>query len=260
MSPEDPGPRPDDGVPDAWTVSLDDVGPPAARDLDVMSGARPTARRRRTALAVLAAVVVLFGLAWLPGPGRSEDRTRPDVVGLRLAAPVSLTLPPGAVTLADRSYVGLRLYDGPGGVLVTVPSQVVEPSGIRADLPDNPVLWLLNHPGLFVTRVRAVRVAGRTATQVDYQLSREGLGDRRFYAVPLFCGWRRDLEPAGLGGLAACTQVSLGARVRATFVPVEGRTVLIEAVWPDSASPNGRMPRDLGVRYRALLAGMTAKA
>jgi hypothetical protein len=101
--------------------------------------------------------------------GRDAAHVRRSVVGHGLAAPVSLRLPPGAVTLADRGYVGLRLYDGPGGVLVTVPTQVVRPSGVRADLPDDPARWLTQDPRVFVSRVRAVTVAGRRATQVDYR-------------------------------------------------------------------------------------------
>jgi hypothetical protein len=179
---------------------------------------------------------------------------------------VSLRLPPGAVTLADRGYVGLRLYDGPGGVLVTVPTQVVRPSGVRADLPDDPARWLTQDPRVFVSRVRAVTVAGRRATQVDYRLSRDGAGSSRFAAVALFCGRRRDALPAGPGGpggapgSAPCTRVTPSARVRATFVPVGGRVVLIEAVWPDDAAPGGRMPSELRLGYRALLAGVTARA
>jgi hypothetical protein len=36
----------------------------------------------------------------------------------------------------------------------------------------------------------------------------------------------------------------------ATFVPVGGRVVLIEAVWPDDAAPGGRMPSELRLGYR----------
>jgi hypothetical protein len=142
--------------------------------------------------------------------------------------------------------------------MVTVPTQVVEPSGVRADLPADPARWLIEHPKLFVSRVRQVNVAGQLATQVDYRLSREAAGEREFYSVPLFCGWKREVDPSGLAGLTACTRISAGARVRTTFVPVGGRVVVIEAVWPAENSPNGRMPRELGSSYRALLNGVTA--
>ena len=262
MSPEDQGRRPDDGVGDAWTVSLDDVGPVAAsggRPADVISPATPQPRRPG-AFVALGTLALLFALAWVPGLGEDEppDPTTPAVAGQGLAVPVSLRVPLGAVTTADRSYVGLRLYDGPGGALVTVPTQVVQPSGVRTELPEDPAAWLIRHPKLFVSRVRPVSVAGRAATQVDYRLSGEEAGDRQSVSVPLFCGWKRELEPGGILGLSACTRISAGARVRATFVPVDGRTVLVEAVWPADSSPYGRMPGDLRSRYRALLAGMSA--
>ena len=256
MSPEDPQQPQDDGVADAWTVSLDAPSPPSGEAGGVILQTRTRARRRRVGVAVLAAVAVLFGLVWLPWPQGPEPAPPVAVVGRGLAVPVSLRLPPGTVTLADQAYVGLRLYDGPGGVLVTVPTQVVRPSGVRAELPDDPAGWLMEDPRVFVSRVRPVTVAGRAATQVDYRLSREGWGGGRFVTVPLFCG-RRHAAPEGV---APCTRVSPAARVRATFVPVAGRVVLIEAVWPDDAAPNGRMPRELGVRYRALLAGVSARA
>jgi hypothetical protein len=262
MSPEAPARRPDEGAGDPWTVSLDDVGPatgPGGRTGTTRPG--PPPRRRRAALAGLAGIGLLFGVAWLPGLGddpSSGDPAAPVVAGGGLAAPVSLRLPMGAVTTADRSYVGLRLYDGPGGALVTVPTQVVQPSGVRTELPEDPAAWLIRHPKLFVSRVRPVSVAGRAATQVDYRLSGEEVGDRQSVSVPLFCGWKRELEPGGILGLSACTRISAGARVRATFVPVDGRTVLVEAVWPADSSPYGRMPGDLRSRYRALLAGMSA--
>lgn len=263
MSPEDPHPRPDDGVTDAWTVSLDPVTPAAGGGGDVIFQTGSAPRGRRAGLAVLAGVSLLFGLVWLPWPSGPSPRAAPSVVGRGLAVPVSLRLPAGAVTLADRGYVGLRLYDGPGGVLVTVPAQVVRPSGVRADLPDDPARWLMEDPRVFVTRVRTVAVAGRSATQVDYRLSRETGGRSQAAAVPLFCGRRTDAGPGTLGvmpGPPPCTRVSPSARVRATFVPVGGRVVLIEAVWPDDATPTGRMPPDLRVNYRALLAGVTTQA
>jgi len=261
MTSEGPGPRPDGAVDDPWTVSLDDAGPAAGPAARPPSGRPPAAPNRRgAALAGLAGVALLVGVAWFPGAGDDppSDASAPVVAGAGLAAPVSLRLPTGVVTTADRSYVGLRLYDGPGGALVTVPTQVVQPSGVRTELPEDPVAWLAGHPKLFVSRVRPVAVAGRAATQVDYRLSREEAGDRQFFSVPLFCGWKRELEPGGILGLSACTRISAGARVRATFVPVDGRTVLVEAVWPASSSPDGRMPAELRSRYRALLAGMSA--
>jgi hypothetical protein len=257
MAPEDPAPEPDDGVADAWTVSLDEVGPARPAAAGVTSAA--PARRRRAAVAALGAVALLFGLAWLPWPGGGDDEpARQTVAGESLAAPVSLRLPLGAVTTADRSYVGLKLYEGRGGAMVTVPTQVVEPSGVRSELPADPARWLMEHPKLFVSRVRQVSVAGQLATQVDYRLSREASEGREFSSVPLFCGWKREVDPSGLAGLAACTRITTGARVRTTFVPVGGRVVVIEAVWPAEDSPNGRMPRELGFSYRALLNGVTA--
>jgi hypothetical protein len=267
-SPGEPGPRPADvdtdvdtdvDVTDPWSASLDEAGPggPAG---PVGAAAGSASARRRAALAVLAVVALLFAVTWLPGVRPEQEEPAPAVAGAGLAVPVSLRLPLGAVTTADRSYVGLRLYDGPGGVLVTVPTQVVQPSGLRTELPENPAAWLVDHPKLFVSRVRPVNVAGRAATQVDYRVSREAAGTRQSFSVALFCGWKREVDASGIAGLPACTRVSAGARVRATLVPVGGRTVVIEAVWPADASPNGRMPRALGLSYRALLAGVTAAA
>jgi hypothetical protein len=263
MSPEDPQPRPDDGVADAWTVSLDPASPAPGDAGDVIFRTGSAGRRRRAGLAVLAGMAVLFGLVWLPWPSGGSRDAAPAVVGRGLAVPVSLRLPAGAVTLADRGYVGLRLYDGPGGVLVTVPAHVVRPSGVRAELPDDPAQWLMGDPRVFVSRVRTVTVAGRSATQVDYRLSRETPEGAPLAAVSLFCGRRSDAWPGTLGAMAGpapCTRVSPAARMRATFVPVAGRVVLIEAAWPADATASGRMPPDLRASYRALLAGVTAEA
>jgi hypothetical protein len=66
MSPEDPQPRPDDDVADAWTVSLHPAppGPGGAGDVIFQTGSAP--RRRCAGPAVLVGVSVPFGLVWLP--------------------------------------------------------------------------------------------------------------------------------------------------------------------------------------------------
>jgi hypothetical protein len=50
--------------------------------------------------------------------------------------------------------------------------------------------------------------------------------------------------------------VSTQTRVRATFVPVHGKLVLIEAFWPKEGTPDGRMPYELRRAYRELLGGL----
>jgi hypothetical protein len=150
-------------------------------------------------------------------------------------------------------------------VLVTVPTQVVDPSGNRAPLPDDPAAWLARHPDLFISQVRQVRVGGFRATQLDYRRSRTTAGTAWSDRLPLFCGWRAETE--GIPGSApqspgACTRITADARVRATFIHVGDRTVLVEAVWraPGGAGESGRIPRALQRSYTALLAGLTPAA
>lgn len=216
----------------------------------------------------LAATLVGF---FLVRPPAEPEPRRPavTVLGRDLPADVVLRLPPGAVTTADESYVGVRFASG-DTLFVTVPTQVADPSGTRSPLPPEPASWLRGNPSVFVSRVRTVDVGGTAAVQLDYRRSRAALPDSRFARLPLFCGWKSADAAgpvAGHAGPDACTQITSAARVRATFVPVGGRTVLVEAVWrPDvetspigtaSAGPlPGRMPRDLQQSYDALVAGL----
>ena len=242
--------RPDPEPPptgDDWSVDLD--APGGARPAD------PPSPRVRLIAAVLAiAAVATVAVLWRPGPAPDI----PAVLGTHLAIPIALTRPDGAVTTADSSYVGLQFAAG-GVVLVTVPTGVVDPSGVRRPLPDDPSAWLARHPAIFISRVRAVRLGDVRATQLDYRRSRMDAPPSRFARLPLFCGWRPENDAAS-SIASACTQITADARVRATFVPVGGRTVLVEAVWSAVQGATGRMPRDLQRSYAALLAGVQLRS
>ena len=260
---------------DDWTVSLDgwDREGPGAR-----SEQRDPVRLGRwlgagLLIAVLAASVVIWG----PDVDSGEDPPPvAAVLGRHLAVPIALTLPDHAVATADGSYVGVWFPAG-GAVLVTVPTQVVAPSGQLIAMPADPADWLARHPSIFVSRLRQVRVAGTAATQMDYRRAELNAPANRFARLPLFCGWRAepdpvtDPRPAGpdsaLTASRVCTQVTADARVRATFVRLGGRTLLVEAVWRADAgtgagggAAGNRMPRDLQRSYNALLAGLAPGA
>jgi hypothetical protein len=195
------------------------------------------------------------------------------VLGSHLAVPIALHLPADAVATADGSYVGVQFPAG-GVVLVTVPTEVVNPSGVQTPLPADPAAWLAGHPAIFVSRVKNVKVGGVTATQVDYQRARTDAPLSQFARLPLFCGWRTDSAASSETDTALttsqiCTQITPDARVRATFVRLGSQTVLVEAVWRASgvgsaagtagagATGTVRMPRELRRSYAALLAGLT---
>jgi hypothetical protein len=242
---------PDENLDGDWSVTLD----PDPRESDVVDvrGRVERAPRGKTSLSrgcgaagllvlVLAATLVVWRPE-APPPGR---RPSSSVLGRGLAAPVLLRLPTGAVTTADAGYVGIQL-PGEGSVIVTVPTQVVNPDGpasARRPLPADPAAWLERHPEVFVSRVRTVAVGGSRATQIDYRRSRSAVPQSQFAALSLFCG-------------PPCTRITSAARVRATFVPVGGRTVLVEAVWrADAADPDWPMPAGLRASYTKLLTGL----
>ncbi len=229
-----------------------------ATDLDQPDGwvdeggkaAPPDPRRRKVfvlAAAVLAAVVA--GLS-IPGILAGEEEPTGDtvVLGRHLTAPVALNLPEGAVATADESYVGVQFASG-GWVLVTVPEEVVTPNGLRAPMPPDPAGWLRSHPDVFISGVRTVEVDGRTATQIDYRRSSMAEPQSRYARLPLFCGWNGDdpdntsiYRTSVRSSTRECTQITNNARVRATFIPVEGRMLLVEAVWKPTASGAGGCP------------------
>jgi hypothetical protein len=137
---------------------------------------------------------------------------------------------------------------------------VSEPSGARAPLPADPAAWLMRRQDLLVTRVRDVMVAGRRATQIDYRVSSTApAANQRFATVSLFCGWRPAIDARLPGGGTPCTRISSRARVRATFIPIGNRTLLVEAVWPADSAPWAQAP--VGVRrlYGALLSGVSIR-
>jgi hypothetical protein len=265
---------------DDWTVSLDGWTPDREGP-GVGSAQRDPVRLGRwlgagLLIAVLAASVVIWG----PDVDSGEDSPPvAAVLGRHLAVPIALTLPDHAVATADGSYVGVWFPAG-GAVLVTVPTQVVAPSGQLIAMPADPADWLARHPSIFISRLRQVRVAGTAATQMDYRRAEMNAPANRFARLPLFCGWRTepdpvtDPRPAGpdsaLTASRVCTQVTADARVRATFVRLGGRTLLVEAVWRadggtgagggQGTAAGNRMPRDLQRSYTALLAGLAPGA
>jgi hypothetical protein len=248
---------------DGWTVHLD-ADPGSATDQP-----EPPARLRGwSAVGLLIAVVVALAVIWGPDVDTGEDPAPvATVLGSHLAVPIALHLPADAVTTADGSYVGVQFPAG-GVVLVTVPTQVVDPSGARRPVPADAAAWLARHPAVFVSRVRQVKVGGVSATQLDYRRSNLAGLPSRFARLPLFCGWRTEAGSPVIGPDSAqptqslpCTQITADARVRATFVRLGTRTVLVEAVWRmDSTDGGGRMPRRLQRSYAALLAGLTPGA
>lgn len=264
---------------DDWTVSLDDESGPPEAALEA-----PLRLGRWIAAGLAIALVAVAAVIWGPEVDTGEDLPPvPAVLGRHLAVPIALHLPADAVATADGSYVGVQFPAG-GAVLVTVPTEVVDPSGARTPMPADPAGWLARHPAIFVSRVKGVTVGGVAATQVDYRRSRMDAPPSRFARLPLFCGWRAEADPAAIDPRPAgpdstrtaarvCTQITADARVRATFVRIGDRTVLVEAVWrvDDSSATSGgsgtsavtglaatsRMPRELQRSYAALLAGLT---
>lgn len=258
------GPVPaDEDAPDEgsdWAVDLDR----ADGWTDEGGRAEPVPPRRRLLLAATAVLAVLLAGLSVPGllgddDGRGDENT--VVLGRHLATPVELTLPEGAVATADDSYIGVQFPSG-GWVLVTVPEQVVQPDGTRIAMPGDPAAWLQAHPDVFVSAVRQVQVDGRSATQVDYRRSAMAEPQGRYARLSLFCGWRGDdLGDTNLYRTAGreCTQITDGARVRTTFIPVGGRTLLVEAVWRPYGIWGWRMPTGLRESYNELLSGLSPR-
>jgi hypothetical protein len=257
---------PTDGPAADWTVSLDDPQP--LPDPRTRRGrlARPGGRGRparpgpsRTALGVLIGVLAILAALWVRGVTHHPraPMARPTVLGTHLAVPIALNLPRDAVATSNNSYVGVQ-FDGQGVVLITVPTQVITAAGVREPLPADPALWLRRHPSVFVTSVRDVPVHGVTAQQVEYQRSAQAAPIGQFSRLSLFCGWNgSDAAASAPGsGSAGCTQITPDARVRATFVPVDGRIVLVEAVWRPVRSTDWMMPNALRRSYAALLSGL----
>ncbi|MBT0770870.1 hypothetical protein KIH74_18160 [Kineosporia sp. J2-2] len=264
-TPDQPGGNESSG----WAADLDQ----ADGWIDEGGKAEPgSPRRRRLALVAATALAVLVAALSVPSLLSADEETTDDntvVLGRHLTAPVALNLPDGAIATADESYVGVQFATG-GWVLVTVPEQVVQPDGTRAEMPSNPSAWLQRHPDVFVSAVRRVEVDGRPATQIDYRRSSMAQPQSSYARLPLFCGWRGEdvNEPGGNTSVfdagsrpstRECTQITDGARVRATFIPVEGRTLLVEAVWRPYGVWGWRMPTTLRDSYNGLLAGLSPR-
>ncbi|GAA3624699.1 hypothetical protein GCM10022223_47230 [Kineosporia mesophila] len=248
-----------------------------ATDLDqpdgwVDEGGRATpASSGRRRLFLTAAAIFVLALAGLAVPALFGDEEPPSagetvVLGKHLMAPVALHLPEGATATADDSYVGVQ-FAGGGWVLVTVPEQVVQPDGTRTAMPADPAAWLQAHPDVYVSGIRQVQVDGRKAMQLDYRRSAMAEPQSRYARLPLFCGWRggsslddTSIYGAGRGPSSQeCTKITDGARVRATFIPIEGRTVLVEAVWRPYGVWGWRMPTSLSDSYDDLLDGLSPR-
>jgi hypothetical protein len=222
-----------------WDLDLDDEGtPPGA------PGGPPRAPRRFVVLAGLAVVLGLLALIVPDLLRGQEPRPAPRTLGGRLPVPLAITTPDGAGVIADDRYVGLQV-PGAGALLITVPREVSAGAGARRPLPGDPASWLRGQQDVYVSRVRQVEVAGRWTQQVDYRRSALARPGGRFARLALFCS-------------DSCSQITRDARVRSTFLPVGGRTVLVEAVWrTDDAAPRAPMPPKLRTAYDALLAGIT---
>jgi hypothetical protein len=271
----DLGDRP---VPQPPSNAGSDNGEDWATDLDAPDGwvdeggkaVPPDPRRRRLFLVVAAVLAALVAGLSLPGLLKGDDEDAPTgetiVLGRRLSTPVALDLPKGASVTADDSYVGVQFAAG-GWVLVTVPQEVYEPDGSRAPMPADPAAWLRQHPDVFVSGARTVKVDGRIAAQIDYRRSSVAQPQSRYARLPLFCGWRADdydgtsayrttLRTAG----RECTQITDDARVRATFIPIQGKMLMVEAVWRPYGVWGWRMPDSLRTSYDDLLAGLKPRA
>jgi hypothetical protein len=259
-------------------ADLDDAGD-WSTDLDAPDGwvdeggkaVPPDPRRRRLFLVVAAVLVALIAGLSLPGLLKGDgDKDKPTgetvVLGRRLSTPVALDLPKGASVTADDSYVGVQFAAG-GWVLVTVPQEVYEPDGSRDPMPADPADWLRQHPDVFVSGSRTVKVDGKTAAQIDYRRSSMAQPQSRYARLPLFCGWRGsdyDGTSAYRTTLRStgreCTQITDDARVRATFIPIEGKMLMVEAVWRPYGVWGWRMPNSLRTSYDALLADLKPRA
>ncbi|MCD5311689.1 hypothetical protein [Kineosporia babensis] len=253
------------GNPSNWATDLDQ---PDGWIDEGGKAAPPDPLRRKVfmvAAAVLAAVVAGLSIPAILSDEPEEPEGETVVLGSHLAAPVALNLPEGAVATADESYVGVKFSSG-GWVLATVPEEVVLPSGERAPMPLDPAGWLRSHPDVFVSGVRTVEIDGRTATQMDYRRSSMAEPQSRYARLPLFCGWKsQDLNNTSVYRSSSrpsgreCTQITNDARVRATFIPVEGRILLVEAVWKPYGVWGWRMPKTLKTSYDELLGGLSPR-
>lgn len=250
------------GPPAGWAADLDDE--PVADGSAAAPGV-PGGRGRFALGGVGVLVAVLLGVS-LVAPGGPEEAQREQalpapvpsgpvgggtaVLRGSLPRPLQFDVPAQLTPVSQGRYVGLRAVGATGWVLVSTPEQVVDRRGRRLPMPADAAAWLRSQPTVYVSRSRMVPVAGRSVPQLDYRVgSAASAPSGRFAGVSLFCGAfgsRREGAP--------CARLTDQARVRATFVQVDGRLLLIEAYWRAGSSPDGRMPEQLRAGYRALLA------
>ena len=259
------------GAPAGWAADLDDdptTTVDGAPEASGASGALPGGRGRFALAGVGVLVAVLLGVS-LVAPGGPEEARRDEalpepsrpvpsgpvgggtvVLEGSLPQPLQLDVPATLTPVSQGRYVGLRAVGASGWVLVSTPEQVVDQRGRRLPLPDDAAAWLRSQPTVYVSGSRMVTVAGREVPQLDYRVgSVASAPSGRFAGVSLFCG-RLGSPRDG----APCSRLTDQARVRATFVHVGGRLLLIEAYWREGSSPDGRMPAQLRAGYRELLA------
>ena len=254
------------GPPSGWAADLDD-DPGAVMDGASAAPGVPGGRGRFALGGVGVLVAVLLGVS-LVSPGGPEE-ARPDqalptpvpsgpvgggtvVLEGSLPEPLQLDVPTTLTPVSQGRYVGLRAVGASGWVLVSTPEEVVDRRGRRMPVPDDAAAWLRSQPTVYVSRSRMVTVAGRDVPQLDYRVgSAASAPSGRSAGVSLFCG-RLGSPRDG----APCSRLTDQARVRATFVHVGGRLLLIEAYWREGSSPDGRMPAQLRAGYRQLLADL----
>jgi hypothetical protein len=224
-------------------------------ELDLDTGGEP-ARRSPGRWILLPLLVAVVAIGWAVSVLLPGHRPPAPPVGRSLPVGVSVQLPDGLVSDVDGQYVSVHLTGvaaDAATILLTTPTRVAGRDGVLSALPADPARWLRDQPAIRVTRVDHVLVSARHAVQIDYRLGPTAGGT----TVPLFCGVgpaeNRNYPWAPL----SCSRISADARVRATFIPVDGRTLLVEASWSRAAAGAERMPARLETSYRGLLDRLT---
>lgn len=250
-------------------VGDDDVpaaGAPPEFDTDLdldgaeHGGTGPRRLRRWSLLLLVAAVLLLgWGVSVLL-PGRPPAAPPAPPVGSALPVGVSIRAPAGVRTDVDGLYLSLHLDALPpaaANILITAPTRVVDSSGAITRLPDDPARWLRDQPLVRVTRVAHPRVDGRPSVQIDYRQAPLTAGASRYRTVPLFCGVGPAENKVYPWAPLSCARISQDIRVRATFIPVDGRVLLVEGYWSRAAAGAEHIPPQLEQSYANLLATLT---
>lgn len=229
-------------------------------DLDGLSDEAGSRRLRPWMLLPLVAVVLLLG--WgvsvlLPGHPPAVPPSPP--VGSAMPVGVSIRTPAGVRTDVDGLYLSMHIDGLPptsANLLVTAPTRVVDRTGAITRLPDDPARWLRDQLLVRVTRVNHLLVDGRPSVQIDYRLAPPTAASRRSRTVPLFCGVGPPENKVYPWAPLSCSRISQDVRVRATFVPVDGRVLLVEAYWSRTAAGAEHIPPKLEQTYGKLVADL----